>query len=177
MKITTVACALIATLSISAGLAGAMMKSEPEFETRSVQVVLPAPKPAAVSAVRSTRKGIKNHEIDCIASAIYHEARNQPQAGQIAVAEVVMKRRGSKHYPSDACRVITQPRQFSFVRSGVIPQVPSKHRKNMRRIALGVVDGNLRSSVKGAMFFHATYVSPDWGRPRMGQVGDHVFYR
>lgn len=157
------------------------METQPTTEKRIVKIRLDAPEPAEtpvqkpVAVVNKT--GIQQHEINCIASAVWHEARNQPEAGQIAVAEVVLQRRENKRYPNDACEVITQRKQFSFVRAGRIPSIPVEDQRDMHEIADGVANGRLRSHVKGAMFFHATYVSPDWGRPKIGQVGDHVFYR
>ena len=33
------------------------------------------------------------------------------------------------------------------------------------------------SRVEGALFFHATYVSPRWKLKRIGRVDKHIFYR
>ena len=44
----------------------------------------------------------------CLAMNIYHEAKNQPSIGQIAVAQVVMNRVMDSRYPDDVCSVVTQ---------------------------------------------------------------------
>jgi Cell Wall Hydrolase len=44
----------------------------------------------------------------CLANAIYFEARSEPVAGQIAVAQVVMNRVFSGFYPNNVCGVIYQ---------------------------------------------------------------------
>ena len=44
----------------------------------------------------------------CMATNIYHEAKNQPMAGQIAVAQVVMNRVKDNRYPDNVCDVIKQ---------------------------------------------------------------------
>ena len=62
-----------------------------------------------------------NGEQDCLASAVYFEARGEPIEGQLAVAEVVLNRAQSGRYPRTVCQVVTQPWQFSFVRRGHIP--------------------------------------------------------
>ena len=46
--------------------------------------------------------------ITCMAVAIYFEARNQPIAGQLAVAHVISNRVASRHYPDTVCEVIQQ---------------------------------------------------------------------
>ena len=39
----------------------------------------------------------------CLALNIYHEARDQPIEGQVAVAQVVMERVKSNKYPNSIC--------------------------------------------------------------------------
>lgn len=126
------------------------------------------PREAAVAAAK--------RDVNCLASAIWHEAGNQSHEGRVAVAEVVIARMRSKRYPDRACAVIAQKQQFSFVRRGVIPPVPVKEIREMTRIAMAVLSGRERSSVRGAMWFHATYVNPGWKVQRLGTIGQHVFY-
>ena len=61
-------------------------------------------------------------EEDCLANAVYFEARGESLEGQLAVAEVVMNRAASGRYPATLCGVVRQPSQFSFVRRGMIPR-------------------------------------------------------
>jgi len=49
-----------------------------------------------------------NVAIICLALNIYHEARNQPVAGQIAVSEVVLNRVADSKYPNTICEVVYQ---------------------------------------------------------------------
>ena len=44
----------------------------------------------------------------CLALNIYHEARNQPVTGQIAVSEVVLNRVLDEEYPDNICDVVYQ---------------------------------------------------------------------
>ena len=44
----------------------------------------------------------------CLALNIYHEARDQSTAGQLAVAQVTVNRVESKHYPNTVCDVVYQ---------------------------------------------------------------------
>ncbi len=62
-------------------------------------------------------------EMRCLAGAVYFEARGEPLAGQLAVAQVVINRSGSNRFPSSYCGVVYQRAQFSFVRGGTMPRI------------------------------------------------------
>lgn len=124
-----------------------------------------------------SNSNFKNAEVECLASVMWHEAGNQSEEGQIAVAEVVLSRKASRRYPKNACSVIAQRNQFSFVRNGYIPPVPAHKKAKILTLARKVIKGELKSSVKGAMSFHAIYVKPRWNMPVAGRIGDHIFYR
>ena len=62
-------------------------------------------------------------QANCIATAVYFEARGESLEGQLAVARVVMNRAASGKYPPDWCGVVKQPAQFSFVRHGEFPWI------------------------------------------------------
>ena len=63
-------------------------------------------------------------EKNCLARAIYFEARSEPEAGQIAVANVILNRVKSKRYPDSICGVVYDGAhrlnscQFSFACDG-----------------------------------------------------------
>jgi len=118
-------------------------------------------------------------EIDCLASAVHYEARGEPKEGQVAVVEVIMTRKASQSWPDTACKVVAQRKQFSFVKKGRIPAAPDDCRREHEEIVRQVLSGGLRSSVKGAQWFHADYVSPHWSKSyrRAGAIGQHIFYR
>jgi spore germination cell wall hydrolase CwlJ-like protein len=120
-------------------------------------------------------------EQDCLANAVYFEARGEPLQGQLAVAEVVMNRAASGRYPTTLCGVVVQPAQFSFVRRGRMPR--ADRTSEAWRRAVGVA----RVAVEGmaprllpstCLWYHANYVSPSWGRrlARNARIGLHIFY-
>lgn len=119
-------------------------------------------------------------EEDCLAKAVYFEARGEPIEGQLAVAEVVLNRAASGRYPSDICKVITQPWQFSFITKGRFPK-PDMQSDSWRkavaiaRIAQGKLADRLASDV---LWYHADYVAPSWGKrlSRQAKIGLHIFY-
>lgn len=126
-------------------------------------------------------------EMQCLATAIYFEARGEAYRGQVAVAQVVMNRVKHRLYPSTICGVVFQNQskrnacQFSFACDGIPERINEpKPWKQAQEIAKGVVDGNLYLTEVGfATHYHATYVYPHWA-PRMKKltkVGLHVFYQ
>lgn len=122
-------------------------------------------------------------EANCIAVAVYHEARGESLEGQLAVAKVIMNRAASGQYPTSWCGVVKQPWQFSFVnpRSGYMPSVDET--SAAWRKALGVtrlaVANAVQSVPSDCLWYHADYVAPSWGRrlTRVDKIGAHIFYR
>ncbi len=122
-------------------------------------------------------------EANCIAVAVYHEARGESLEGQLAVAKVIMNRAASGKYPGSWCGVVKQPWQFSFVnpRSGYMPSVDTASAS--WRKALGVtrlaVANAVQSVPSDCLWYHADYVAPSWGRrlTRVNKIGAHLFYR
>jgi len=131
-----------------------------------------------VLAYAGTQAG--DREMECLANAVYFEARSEPIEGQLAVAEVVLNRAASGRYPTDLCSVITQKAQFSFIRRGRFPRADRGSEAWKKAVAIASIAkqklaGNLPSSV---LWYHATYVSPKWGKrlTRQSQIGLHIFY-
>lgn len=59
-------------------------------------------------------------ERECIKEALWFEARGESELGQRAVLNVIKNRKNSRTFPSTFCKVIEQPRQFSY-RLGLKP--------------------------------------------------------
>ena len=130
--------------------------------------------------------GIATEERDCLAQAIYYEARNQSVAGKAAVADVVLNRVESKRWPASVCRVVYQGAQrdtgcqFSFTCDGSMT-LPIERRAmaEAEALATAILGGFRLSLSHGATNYHAHYVDPYWAPAleRTAVVGDHVFYR
>ncbi|MFO1185916.1 MAG: cell wall hydrolase [Bauldia sp.] len=124
----------------------------------------------------------------CLAEAIYFEARDEPVAGQEAVAQVVLNRVKNPAYPNTICGVVYQNAelrnacQFSFACDGQ-PDVADEPRAwvTARDIALRAVMGELawNDTVGSSTHYHATYVKPDWARTmrKVATIGTHIFYK
>ncbi len=118
-------------------------------------------------------------EMHCLAGAIYFEARGESLEGQLAVGRVIVNRTKSGRFPGSYCGVVFQPSQFSFVRGRSMPKVRTSSPAWREAIAIAQIadDGSWKSPAKGALFFHATRVSPKWRLTRLAQVDNHIFYR
>ncbi len=118
-------------------------------------------------------------ELNCLAGAIYFEAKGESLAGQLAVGRVIVARSKSGRFPGSYCGVVFQPSQFSFVRGGALPFIKKQSVDWKEAVAVAQIahDGTWRSPVEGALFFHAAYVSPGWRLTRLARVDNHIFYR
>ena len=167
-----------------------LIKDEPILSGRNsadsdsdVAVEEPAVKPSGdlasmVSQLRGADAG--THELECLATGIYFEAKSEPLAGQLAVGKVIANRADSRgRFPSTYCGVLFQRGQFSFVHGHSLPSVPRSNRQWQTAVAIAkIVDQDLKESPVGdALFFHARYVAPGWHAKRSASIGNHVFYR
>jgi len=124
-----------------------------------------------------------DEQTNCLATAVYFEARGESAEGQLAVARVVMNRAASGRYPSDWCSVVKQPWQFSFVNphSGQFPQADTGSMAWQRAEAVAqLAVANVVPSVEpDVLWYHANYVAPSWGRrlAMVQKIGAHIFYR
>ena len=105
-------------------------------------------------------------QTNCLATAVYFEARGESVEGQLAVARVVMNRAASGRYPPDWCSVVKQPAQFSFVRHGEFPYADTNSAAWQKAEAVAeLAAANVVPSVSNdVLWYHADYVAPTWRR-------------
>ena len=122
----------------------------------------------------------------CLAEALYFEARGESLKGQFAVAEVILNRVAAPNYPSTICGVVKQGShrsngcQFSYTCDGV-PDVIAEPLAWERagKIARVMIDGKAPDLTAGATHFHTKHVRPRWSQifPQTVRIGAHLFYR
>jgi hypothetical protein len=123
----------------------------------------------------------------CLAEGIYFESRGEPVRGQIAVAQVIVNRAFSGHYPATVCGVVYQNAhrylacQFTFA-CDKHPDVIKDQNAWKRAVAVaqGTLDGKLwLPEVGKATHYHAYWVRPGWVRTmqKLHRIGVHTFYR
>ena len=136
----------------------------------------------------------------CLAQNIYHEARNQPTAGQLAVASVTINRVNDPRFPNTICDVVMEgPHRPSWKGTGEM--IPVRNRcqfswycdgksdrindmetfDNIFLFTSGLVNGTitLLDVTDGATHYHADYVKPAWAKTKTKtiEIEDHIFYR
>jgi len=124
-------------------------------------------------------EGSLDEEMHCLAGTVYFESKSESLQGQLAVARVVLARVESSRFPDSICGVVYQRRQFSFIRGGKMPSIRTGHRQWRNAVAIAKIAMNdgWESSVEGALFFHARYVSPGWRLKRLATIDNHIFYQ
>ncbi len=126
-----------------------------------------------------------NRSLKCLTEAIYYEAGMEPDAGQRAVAQVILNRVRHPSYPGTVCGVIYQGSerrtgcQFSYTCDGSLRRKPSKfHWNRSNKVAASALAGKSYTTVGTATHYHATYVYPYWAPSLrfLGTIGAHRFY-
>lgn len=122
----------------------------------------------------------------CLAEALYFEARGESVHGQFAVAEVILNRVDSALYPDTVCGVVHQGTgkryqcQFTYTCDGRADRVrEQKAWYRVAKIARLMIDGAPRGLTHGATHYHTKAVNPRWARrfPKTATIGFHYFYR
>lgn len=134
--------------------------------------------PEQVFPARATTR-ISSADVNCMAEALYHEARGEGTRGQAAVAEVILNRVDSGAFPSTVCGVVNQPSQFSYTIGGRKAIRNKAAYLRARSIAEAALAGAPRVLTGGATYFHTPAVRPAWSHrfQRTVQIGRHIFYR
>lgn len=123
--------------------------------------------------------------LKCLTDAIYYEAANEPDAGQRAVAQVILNRMRHPTYPNSVCGVIYQGSeratgcQFSYSCDGSMARIPARASwLRAQHVAAQALAGSVYAPVGMATHYHATYVYPYWAPSLnfVGTIGAHRFY-
>lgn len=122
----------------------------------------------------------------CLAQAIYFEARSEPPEGWVAVADVVLNRARDPRFPASICGVVFQGDyrrhkcQFSFACDGISDTAYNRKmwEKALRLAAYKLATLSHEPSLTEANHYHADYVEPYWSNEmiRLAKIGRHIFY-
>lgn len=122
----------------------------------------------------------------CLAQAVWYEAASESEAGQRAVAQVVLNRVAHPAWPSSVCGVVYQGSeratgcQFTFTCDGSLARRPSGASwARAQRIASEALGGSVYAPVGLATHYHTLWVNPYWAGSlnHVGTIGAHRFYR
>ncbi len=147
---------------------------------------------------------VSDDDISCLIKNIYHEARGEPDRGQLAVALVTLARSQDRRFANSVCGVVYQKNQYSWTREVQLmeKEPPEMYRKNMRALLDMLINGKKYADAigllahmlklpKGTLYYKRT----DWSHvgstdtrmseksKRMwralravGEFGNHTFY-
>jgi hypothetical protein len=127
----------------------------------------------------------KARALDCLTTAIYYEAANEPGDGQRAVAQVILNRVRHPAFPATVCGVVYQGSekrgcQFSFACDGAMAHTPARAAwDRAARVAAAALAGQVFGAVGMATHYHTYAVTPSWNRSLVmtGVFGAHFFHR
>lgn len=131
------------------------------------------------------RAGSLQEEQQCMALALYWEARGETRRGMIAVGWTILNRAQSSEFPATPCGVIYQggerpPCQFSWWCDGKSDR-PRDHDSwvQARVIASQLLTDPPPDPTGDALFYHSTRIAVPWKRKRTrtARIGNHIFYR
>ena len=129
---------------------------------------------------------ITQREIKCLEKNLWHEARGENLYGLMAVAKTTLNRARMEGWPPDVCKVVYQPKQFSWTsKSKKNQQIKLKNNIDKQSYSLVQLATQLSIAAEmmqidfmnGATYYHTTSVNPTWGRKMevVGVIGDHIF--
>lgn len=138
---------------------------------------------AFLSSMSSPKGGA---DWECLADALYFEARGESIQGIFAVGEVIMNRVDSGEYPSNICGVVYQGTgkkfacQFTWTCDNNSDAIGNKAAfARVGKVAKLLIDGLPRRLTAGATHYHTKAVHPSWANrfPRTASIGAHYFYK
>jgi len=137
-------------------------------------------------ALRIDNSGVDRTRAEqCLTAAIYYEAASEPEAGQRAVAQVVLNRVAHPAYPKTVCGVVYQGSerpsgcQFSFACDGALARRPERmFWDRAAQVARQALTGYVYAPVGLATHYHTVAVHPYWAPSLhyLSTIGAHRFY-
>lgn len=143
-------------------------------------------RPALPFVIQAASPADRARASRCLTQAVYFEAALESDAGQAAVAQVVLNRVRDPNYPATVCGVVFQGAervtgcQFSFTCDGAMSQAPVPWAwERARKVAERALSGHVAVQVGTATHYHADYVRPWWAPTlaKITKIGTHIFYR
>lgn len=131
-----------------------------------------------IPELRESVKWAKNDpEVICMAENLYHEARDQPIEGIIAVGFVTLNRVDHSYFPDTVCGVVYDPAQFSWTINPP-PVLEDVAWSRMLNIAYDIMNDEYFNNMFGVLYYHNHDVNPSWTREKTVAyvIEDHIFY-
>jgi spore germination cell wall hydrolase CwlJ-like protein len=146
------------------------------------KITKPVPEVAVTKDTLATPR-----QLECLTRNIYYEAATEPFEGKLAVAQVTVNRARSDTFPNDICQVVYQKTyknnkkpvcQFSwYCKQTNMPIYYDNYLESEKAARKILMEGFMLEKVKGALYYHADYVHPNWNKQRVAKIGRHIFYK
>jgi|SRR5690554_2476933 len=123
---------------------------------------------------------MEGQDLNCLAEAIYHEARGESFSGQLYVGFVIRNRVESKYFPNDFCSVIKEPWQFSYNHVlNSFEMVDKKAKELAEQAAYMVLTVDKVPISEHVFYYHTKDIKPNWDYQKIQEyttIGNHIFY-
>ena len=118
-------------------------------------------------------------QLNCLAEAVYFEARGEPKAGQKLVAKTILQRTKSPKFPSTVCGVVNQKSQFSYKSGRNLRIREPKKYKEIESLVKVEAQKFSPSSSHPLYFYNPKKARPAWAKRMkvLQRAGNHVFLR
>lgn len=163
------------------GYAGSTLGSDAHWDSETPRPVMGIARPLfATGTVTDEARALH-----CLTQAVYYEAASESDAGQRAVAQVVLNRVAHPAYPNTVCGVVYQGSerrtgcQFTFTCDGALARRPARFAwDRAQRVAQAALAGAVYTPVGLATHYHTIQVNPYWAPSlnRLTTIGMHIFY-
>ncbi len=109
---------------------------------------------------------------------VYHEARSEPEVGQIAIVHVTLNRARQQQLPIKD--IVIEPHQFSWTlqknKNSYIPHDTKAFIECLHTVYIAL---QIPDITQGATHYHLDSIKPYWTKDYIfvGQFGSHKFYK
>jgi spore germination cell wall hydrolase CwlJ-like protein len=125
---------------------------------------------------------ISEHDVHCIATAVYTEVNMQSLEEKLGVINVIMNRVRSKRFGRDACEVVYARGQFIGIENMMKANEKNIDQETLLKTKLLVIDTLLfkkhSNPVAQSLYFHDDSIDMQyiWNKKKVVHIGRMVFY-
>jgi spore germination cell wall hydrolase CwlJ-like protein len=125
---------------------------------------------------------ISEHDVHCIATAVYVEVNTQSLEEKLGVINVIMNRVRSKRFGRDACEVVYARGQFIGIENMMKANEKNIDQETLLKTKLLVIDTLLfkkhSNPVAQSLYFHDDSIDMQyiWNKKKVVHIGRMVFY-
>lgn len=123
-------------------------------------------------------KNLTKSEIKCLQDMAYYEARGESTKGMVATIFVTLNRMKDPRFPSNACKVVYQPNQYSWTRKGYTVKEPELYERS-KAVVRDVLNGKHVDYSRGALYFVHVKINRNWLEKLTYTctIGNHKFFK